>query len=498
MAGPKILRPQPGYQTKVLSNSADIIIGGAAAGVGKTYSLLLDPLRDIHRKGFGGVIFRRTSPQIRNEGGLWDTSMTIYPAANGTPKESSLEWEFPAGPKIKFSHLEYEKNIFDWQGAQIPFIGFDELTHFTKKMFFYLLTRNRSTCGVDPYVRATCNPDPESWVYQLIEWWIDPETGYPIPDRDGVIRYFMVDGDAYIWGDSKAEVLAKAAHLLADMQETDINPDAFVKSITFISGSIYDNKELLKVNPAYLGNLLAQDDETKAQLLKGNWKVILSDKDVYDYYSFLGILDNVRDVDHTDKWITADIAMEGSNKFIIGYWEGWELMNVEVIAKSKGNEVIDGISAIAKHYGVNNNHIIYDADGVGAFVDGFIPGAIPFHGGGAVIETRDLASGKVIKENYNNLRTQCYYRSGLRCQRGDMKINQMVQHKMYDTKMTIRQRLMYERKAIKKDSKTPDGKLKIISKDEMKAKLNNDSPDLFDMLMMREYGELRPKKSYIG
>jgi len=498
MAETRIIAPQPGYQTKVLSNSADIIISGAAAGVGKTFALLMDPLRDIHVKGFGGVIFRRTSPQIRNEGGLWDTSMTIYPAANGTPKESSLEWEFSSGARLKFSHLEYEKNIFDWQGSQIPFIGFDELTHFSKKMFFYLLTRNRSTCGVDPYVRATCNPDPESWVYQLIEWWIDPETGFPIPERDGVIRYFMVDGEAYIWGDNKAEVLAKSAHIMADMQPTDINPEAFVKSITFISGSIYDNKELLKVNPAYLGNLLAQDEETKAQLLKGNWKVIISDKDVYDYYSFMGVLDNVRDVDRSNKYITADIAMEGSNKFIIGYWEGWELMNIEIISKSKGNEVIDGISAIAQHYGVNNNHIVYDTDGVGAFVDGFIKGAIPFHGGGAVIETVDIASGKKIKENYYNLRTQCYFRSGLRCDRGDMKINAMVQNKMYDNKMTVRQRLMYERKAIKKDAKTPDGKLKIISKDEMKAKLNGDSPDLFDMIMMRELAELKPKKKYIG
>ena len=173
-------------------------------------------------------------------------------------------------------------------------------------------------------------------------------------------------------------------------------------------------------------------------------------------------------------------------------------IDFEVIAKSKGNEVIDGISAMAKHYGVSNNHIVYDADGVGAFVEGFIPGAIPFHGGGAVIETRDHVSGKLIKENYHNLRTQCYYRSGLRCDRGDMKINAMVQNKMYDNKMTVRQRLLYERKAIKKDAKTPDGKLKIISKDEMKAKLNGDSPDLFDMLMMRELAELKPKRQYIG
>lgn len=495
MAEQNIIRPQSGYQMKALSSGADIVIGGAAAGVGKTFTLLLDPLRDINTTGFGGVIFRRTTTQIRNEGGLWDTSKTIYPGIGAEPKESVLEWHFPKGIKLKFSHLEHEKNIYDWQGAQIPFIAFDELTHFSRKMFFYLLTRNRSVCGVKPYCRATCNPDPESWVFQLIQWWIDSDTGFPIPERDGVLRYMLVDGDNYIWGDTYEEVIEKGWFLLeGPVTKSGIDPKEFVKSVTFVSGSIYDNKKLLEVDPAYLGNLMAQDEETKAQLLHGNWKVVLSDKDIYDYNSFLGILDNVRDVKRTGKYITADIAMEGSNMFVIGYWEGWELMDIEVIPKSKGDKVIEEISAMAKKHGVNNSDIIYDADGVGSFVDGFIKGAIPFHGGGGAIEIRDEVSNKLIKENYANIRTQCYYRSGLRCARGDMKVNKSVQNRMYNDKMMVRQRLMYERKAIKKDAKTPDGKLKIIGKDEMKSKLNGDSPDLFDMIMMREYAELKPKK----
>lgn len=498
MAERQLIKPQSGYQEKVLSNGADIIISGAAAGVGKTWGLLADPLRDIGLTGFGGVIFRRTTTQIRNEGGLWDTSAEIYPYAGGQPRESYLEWVFKGGQKLKFAHLEHEKNILDWQGSQIPFIGFDELTHFTKKMFFYMLSRNRSVCGVKPYVRATCNPDPESWVYEFIQWWIDPETGLPIPERDGVIRYMMRDGDNYIWGDTVEECLQKAAHIVKEVEGHGIDPKEFVKSVSFISGSIYDNKKLLETNPAYLGNLLAQDEETKAQLLHGNWKVIISDKDIYEYYAFMDCMNNARGVNNEGKYITADIALEGSNKFVVGYWEGWELKNIEVIEKSKGNEVIDGISAMAGYYGVNNRHIIYDADGVGGFVDGFIPGAVPFHGAAAAIEIKDEQSMTVYKENYFNLRAQCYYRSGRRCTKGDLKISQLVQSKMYDDKMTVRQRLMYERKAIKKDDKTPDGKLKIISKDEMKAKLNGDSPDLFDMIMMREYFELGPKVQYFA
>ena len=91
----EIVRPQEGFQMQFLSSPADIVIGGSAAGVGKTFALLLEPLHYINAvKGFGGVIFRRTTPQIRNEGGLWDTSMDIFPYVGATPRESSLEWVF--------------------------------------------------------------------------------------------------------------------------------------------------------------------------------------------------------------------------------------------------------------------------------------------------------------------------------------------------------------------------------------------------------------------
>lgn len=495
-------KPQKGYQEQVLSSAADIVISGAAAGVGKTYTLLLDPIRDLKVPGFGGVIFRRTSTQIRSEGGLWDTSMTIYPYAGGFPKESIMEWKFKHS-KLKFSHLEHEKNIFDWQGSQICYIGFDELTHFTRKMFFYMLSRNRSVCGVSPYIRATCNPDPESWVAEFILWWINQETGFPIPERNGIIRYLIVDGENYLWGDTEQEVIEKGWYLLEPLIiQSGLEAKHFIKTVTFISGSIYDNVELLKVNPGYLSNLASQDEATRMALLHGNWKVVLSEKDIYEYSSFRGLFDNVKEVDHTRKCITADIAFEGSNKFIVGYWLGFELMDIDIMDKSNGPQIIDSIIGMAKYYGVNNSDIVFDADGVGQFIagseGGFIPGAIGFHGGGKTLEFYDEISEEYKSENYFNLRAQCYYRSGLAVQRGDRKVNASVANKMYDDKMTIRQRMMHERKAIKKDDKTPDGKLKIISKDEMKAKINGDSPDILDMVMMREVLELEQSYSWVA
>lgn len=493
------IKPQQGYQEMAISSNADIVIGGGVAGAGKTYALLLDPLQFHNRQGFGGVTFRRTSPQIRNEGGLWDTSIPLYLLCKAVPRESSLDWQFPSGVKLSFRHLEYEKNIYDWQGAQIPFLGFDELTHFSKKMFFYLLSRNRSTCGVKPYCRATCNPDPDSWVLDLIKWWIDPDTGMPIPERDGVIRYFLVDGDNYVWGDSYEEAVQKGWYLLEEaVHKSGIDPKEFVKSITFISGSIYENKKLLEVNPSYLGNLMAQDEDTKSALLRGCWKAGINPNDVYDYVAFRGIFDNVKEVKREGKFITADIAMKGSNMFIIGYWEGFELCDIDIIPQSDGKQVIDRIEKMAKLHNVENRYICYDSDGVGSFVDGFIRGSMPFNGGIAPLETKDDTSGTQIKENYFNLKTQCFYRSGNRVNRGEMKVSDYVANKMYDNISMVRQRFMHERKAIKRDKVDMDGKLRIIGKDEMKAKLSGESPDLMDMFMMREYFELKPKRVWVS
>lgn len=474
---------------KTLASPADIVFSGGAAGLGKTFTLLLEFLRHIGVPDWGGVIFRRTSVQIRNQGGLWDTSMTIFPYAGGKPKESVLEWDFKKGPRLKFAHLEHEKNIYDWQGSQIPFIGFDELTHFSRKMFFYLLSRNRSTCGVKPYMRATCNPDPDSWVAEFIAWYIDSETGLPIPERDGVVRYFVVDGENLIWGDTIEEVIEKAWYFLEPaIANSGIAPPEFVKSFTFISGSIYDNKELLKVNPGYLANLLAQDEQTKLQLFDGSWKVVVSDIELYNYHSFIGLFNNLYHLTSGRKYIVADIALKGNDKFIIGVFDGFELIDILIMAKSDGKEVVDAIKLMAQKYQVPNQDIVYDNDGVGGFVEGFIVGSIPFHNGAAPIDG----------ENYKNLKTQCYYKSSDRVNSGGCRISEYVANMMYDENMTVRQRFLYERRAIKRDKTDTDGKLCIIPKDKMKAMLNGQSPDLMDMFMMRERFELGPQLTWVA
>ena len=111
------IKPQPGPQEDFLATSADIAVYGGSAGAGKSFDLLLEPVRHIHVSDFNAVIFRRTYPQITNPGGLWDTSNEIYPACGGVPKLSMLNWTFPSGAKIKFAHMQYEQDRYEWDGA---------------------------------------------------------------------------------------------------------------------------------------------------------------------------------------------------------------------------------------------------------------------------------------------------------------------------------------------------------------------------------------------
>jgi len=249
-----------------LASPADIAIYGGAAGGGKSFGLLLEALRHIKNPRYGAVVFRRTFTEVMKEGGLWDECKELYPLAGARGSRSEMLWTFPSKAKISFGHLDTDNDVYRWQGAQIANISFDELPHFSAFQFWYMFSRNRSICGIRPYIRGTCNPDVNSWVAELIAWWIeqDPDSplyGYPIPDRAGVIRWFVRMGNDLHWSDDPKELVDR------------FGGDASPKSFTFIPASVYDNQILLRKDPGYLANLKALPLVERERLLKGNWKI---------------------------------------------------------------------------------------------------------------------------------------------------------------------------------------------------------------------------------
>ena len=262
---------QPGPQSQFLQCKADIAIYGGAAGSGKSAALLMWPIDHVGNPQMRCVMFRRLTPELTNPGGLWDESKSVYSYLNSRPIGSSvLEHRFPSGAYIKFSHLESDATVHNWDSSQVPLIGFDQLEQFSRYQFFYMHSRNRSMSGVPAQIRAACNPDADSWLAEFISWWIDQETGYPIKERSGVIRWFVRDGDSIVWADAREELMQRFGR-------SDLPPDdkeqPHPTSCTFIPGTIYDNQLLLERNPAYLARLKSLPRVERERLLGGNWKI---------------------------------------------------------------------------------------------------------------------------------------------------------------------------------------------------------------------------------
>ena len=171
----------------------------------------------MNNPDYNATIFRRDYTQVTSPGGLWDSSRKIYSYVKGSQplKTPKLHWTFKRGASVNFAHLGCDEDCDDWQGSQLTMIGFDELTHFSEYQFFYMLSRNRTDSGVKPYVRATCNPDADSWVAEFISWWINQETGYPIPERSGVIRWMVRLNEVVTWFDSREEAVQGAIENLS-------------------------------------------------------------------------------------------------------------------------------------------------------------------------------------------------------------------------------------------------------------------------------------------
>jgi predicted phage terminase large subunit-like protein len=257
--GETVIAPQAGPQTRFLACGADIVVYGGAAGGGKSYALLLDALRDAALrpvKGFAAVIFRREATQITQPGGLWDTSLELYPLAGGNPFQSPrYGWRWPEHhASVVFAHLQHETDKLAWQGSQIPWLGFDELTHFLESQFWYMVSRNRSPHGAKTRIRATTNPDPNSWVKAFLAPWVDPDYE-GIKASSGEVLWMYRDGDAIVWYRRRGDA------------PEDVRND--LKSVTFIEAKLSDNPKLTEKDPKYRSNLLAMPAVEREMLLGG-------------------------------------------------------------------------------------------------------------------------------------------------------------------------------------------------------------------------------------
>ena len=209
-----IFAPNEGPQTEFLASPERDVLYGGAAGGGKSYAMLVDPLRFCHRSALRALILRRSMPELRE---LIDKSRELYPKAFPGCKFREVEkiWNFPSGAKVEFGFLERDADVYRYQGQSYSWIGFDEITHLpTEFGWNYLASRLRTTDSeIDPYLRCTANPGGVGahWVKKR---YVDPcEPGQSFKGDDGLTRRFIparLDDNPYLSEDGRYEEMLKA------------------------------------------------------------------------------------------------------------------------------------------------------------------------------------------------------------------------------------------------------------------------------------------------
>ncbi len=218
-----IFRPNEGPQTDFLAAPETDVLYGGAAGGGKSYAMLVDPLRFAHRAAHRALILRRSMPELRE---LIDKSRELYPKAFPGCKFREVEkiWTFPSGAKLEFGFLERDADVYRYQGQAYSWIGFDEITHLSTEFSWnYLASRLRTTDSeITPYMRCTANPGGAgaTWVKKR---YVNPsEPNESFTGDDGLTRRFIparLEDNPYLAKDGRYEQMLKA---LPDVQRKQL------------------------------------------------------------------------------------------------------------------------------------------------------------------------------------------------------------------------------------------------------------------------------------
>lgn len=243
-----IFKPNDGPQTAFLSADEQEVLYGGAAGGGKSYAMLADPVRYLQNEHAKMLLVRKSTEELRE---LVSVSKILYPKAIPGIKflEREKTWIAPSGASLWMSYLDADDDVTRYQGQAYNWIGFDELTQWASPYAWnYMRSRLRTTkdSGLKLYQRATTNPGGagHNWVKKTF---IDPAPpGKAFHARD------LETGETLVWPKGslrEGEPLFKRR---------------------FIPATLFDNPYLAE-DGMYEANLLSLPEHQRKQLLEGNW-----------------------------------------------------------------------------------------------------------------------------------------------------------------------------------------------------------------------------------
>lgn len=327
--------------------------------------------------------------------------------------QSNLTITCPNGSVIHFKSADKPDNLF---GEDVYSIVFDEAPRAKVDAYYALRSTITATKGKMKLIGNFGGVS--NWMHQIKEK----------AKKDKNYSYYKVTA----WDAVKEGILEESEILQA---QKDLPPKVF--------------------NQLYL----AEETETDDQLIS------------YDVMRSMFTNDFIED---GIKYITADIALHGSDKFVLIVWSGWKIIELNIIDKCEAPEVEAFIKSKAQEHEVQRANITYDADGLGTFLRGYLAGAKPFNNGGKVIG----------KGNYKNLKSECGYKFAKHCK----------EHGIYIDCEVDKTQLFKELECLQSYNLDNEGKIQLLPKAKIKEIIGH-SPDILDALIMRMLFELKPKRN---
>jgi len=487
----KVIKPQEGFQMNFASSTVDVVFGGGILASGKSYGLVLamaEPL--MTDPDFRGLITRRSLQNQKAGGGFVDTFQSIFGEYCSVKVADSPRISFDSGAYCDLTYID-DTNLDKFRerakGMQYDCICIDEITEMSWEVFTYIQTRNRGRSKTfTGKFFATMNPKRSHWVRQFIDWYIGAD-GYIRDDRDGKVRYFYINGSTVndvVWGNSKEEVYEKC-RIDIDRKIRRVGGNTtyknMIKSFVFYQGRLSENKGLLDENPNYVGSVAASGGKMAQALFEGNWNVDPDEDEKIPMPS-----DKVRECfindpkRNGDKWITVDLAGEGSDNLVALLWDGFHCYDKLVKSETtpQGNAVL--VRQFAAENEVATSHIIFDAIN-GAYFNDYIPDAVPY-------KSSKKPFG-LYKDAALTIKDMCYLRLCQMVRDGNLSFDEKLANSYYRHKnlapVTMQNEIMEEFSVIRFDEQA-NGKKKLWAKKKMNQMLGKHrSMDVADPCAMR-------------
>lgn len=338
--------------------------------------------------------------------------------------------KFTNGSEILMKDLQQYPSDpeFDELGSLEITGGFvDECNQTTKKAWSIAKSRIRyrlDEYGLVPKMLGTCNPD-KGWTY----------TDFYAPSKNGMLP----------------------------------------ENKKFLQSLLNDNPNISK---HYRDNLLSLDMVSKQRLLYGNWEYDGDPNALCEFDAIMDVFTNP--AIRGEKAISADLAMQGRDRFVAGLWDGFvcDLTKGVDKVKSTGKEIEKDLKSIMEKNQVGHSRTIVDSDGLGAYLESYLEGIKQFHGGSKAFHDKEFA----------NIKSECGY-----------KLAELINDRKLKVICTDeqKQKIIEELGVLKSESVDADETRKrIIKKDKMKEFLQR-SPDYLDMLLMGMWFHCRKKPTPI-